>query len=409
MATVLATSGDEFGAVGARLPIFSRSLVSGVHETGRAVRIDDWDKLSGPGADFARERGLRWGVGVPIVVDGALWGVMTTASPARESRAREIEFRLTKFTELLATAIANTEGREELRARSEEQAALRRIATLVARDVPPTEIFAAVAEEVHRVLDADWAAVHRLESDGSLTVVASDGDMASVFPVGTRRKHRPQNLVTTVLRTGHSVRVESYKGRPGEWAEAARGLGIHSAIGAPITVEGRPWGVMAATWSRQGVVPVIDVEDRMAKFTELIGTAIANAESRAALDASRARIVATADATRRRIERDLHDGAQQQLLSLALEVRAAQAVVPDELSGHRADLAHVAEGLTEVLDGLREIALGLHPAILAEGGLGPAVKILAHRSPIPVELDVGVEGRLRDTSRWRPTTSSPKL
>jgi signal transduction histidine kinase len=151
---------------------------------------------------------------------------------------------------------------------------------------------------------------------------------------------------------------------------------------------------MVAGWSREGEVPVIDVEGRMANFTELLATAIANAEGRAELDASRARIVATADATRRRIERDLHDGAQQQLLSLALEVRAAQASMPLELREHRADLAHVAEGLTDVLDGLREIALGLHPAILAEGGLGPALKTLAHRSPIPVQLDVGVEERL---------------
>ncbi len=139
-----------------------------------------------------------------------------------------------------------------------------------------------------------------------------------------------------------------------------------------------------------------DTEERLAQFTELVATAIANAESRAELEASRARIVATADATRRRIERDLHDGAQQQLLSLALEIRAAQAGAPPELREHRAELAHVAEGLTNVVDGLREIALGLHPAILAEGGLGPALKTLAHRSPTPVELDVRTEGRLSE-------------
>jgi signal transduction histidine kinase len=394
MATILATSSDEFGAVGTRLPIGSRTLIGGVHQTARALAIDDWRKLGGPGADFARERGLRWGVGVPIVVDGALWGVMTTASRDPESRAAEIEPRLSKFTELLATAIANAEGREELRARSEEQAALRRIATLVARGVPPAEILDAVAEEVHQVLDADWAAIHRLDSDGAVTIVASDGDMSPEIPVGARKMLDPQSLVASVLRTGRSARIETYEGRSGPWAALARELGIRSAVAAPITVEGRPWGVMVAGWSREGEVPVIDVEGRMANFTELLATAIANAEGRAELDASRARIVATADATRRRIERDLHDGAQQQLLSLALEVRAAQASMPLELREHRADLAHVAEGLTDVLDGLREIALGLHPAILAEGGLGPALKTLAHRSPIPVQLDVGVEERL---------------
>jgi signal transduction histidine kinase len=394
MASILATSGDEFGAVGTRLPIPSRSIVSTVYETGRAARIDDWERLSGPEADFARERGLRWGVGVPIVVDGALWGVMATASREGESRAREIEPRLTKFTELLATAIANTEGREALRVRSEEQAALHRIATLVARGVPSPEVLAAVAKEVRRVLDADWAAVHRLDSNGTATILSFDGNMSPEIPVGTSEKLDPQSLVARILRTGRSARVENYESVSGDWAAIARELGVRSAVGAPIIVEGRPWGVMVATWSREGAVPVIDVEDRLANFTELVATAIANAESRAELDASRARIVTTADATRRRIERDLHDGAQQQLLSLALEVRAAQAGVPRELVEHRADLDHVAERLTDVLDGLREIALGLHPAILAEGGLGPALKILAHRSPVAVELEVALAGRL---------------
>jgi signal transduction histidine kinase len=152
-----------------------------------------------------------------------------------------------------------------------------------------------------------------------------------------------------------------------------------------------------AVGSRETEPLPADFEGRLAKFTELLATAIANAESRAELDASRARIVATADATRRRIERDLHDGAQQQLVSLALEVRAAQASVPKEMSQHRDELSHIAEGLTTALDGLREIALGLHPAILAEGGLGPALKTLAHRSPIPVELEVRTVGRLPES------------
>src|SRR6185369_8365379 len=138
----------------------------------------------------------------------------------------------------------------------------------------------------------------------------------------------------------------------------------------PIVVDGTLWGVMNAG-SRAPEPPGLQTEVRLAKFTELLATAIANAESRAELDASRARIVATADATRRRIERDLHDGAQQRLVSLALELRAAQATVPAELGEHRADLSRLVDGLTSVLDELREIALGIHPAVLAEGGLAP--------------------------------------
>jgi signal transduction histidine kinase len=195
-----------------------------------------------------------------------------------------------------------------------------------------------------------------------------------------------------ILETGRPGRVDSYSELP-ELAAAALDLGWRSSVGAPVIVEGDLWGIVVVASTTERPLPH-DTEGRLAKFTELMATAIANAESRTALEASRARIVATADATRRRIERDLHDGAQQQLLSLALEVRAAQAGAPPELREHRAELAHVAEGLTVVLDGLREIALGIHPAILAEGGLGPALKTLAHRSPIPVGLDVRVDGRL---------------
>jgi signal transduction histidine kinase len=199
-----------------------------------------------------------------------------------------------------------------------------------------------------------------------------------------------------VLETGHTSRIDNFEGRPGEAAAAIREMGWRSAMGAPISVEGRLWGVLVVYSKKAEPLPA-DTETRLGEFTQIVATAIANAEGRAELDASRARIVATADATRRRIERDLHDGAQQQLVSLALEVRAAQASVPKEMSQHQDELSHIAEGLTTALDGLREIALGLHPAILAEGGLGPALKTLAHRSPIPVELEVGTIGPLPES------------
>jgi signal transduction histidine kinase len=163
----------------------------------------------------------------------------------------------------------------------------------------------------------------------------------------------------------------------------------------PVVVDGNLWGVMAVG-SRETEPLSADVEGRLAKFTELLATAIANAEGRAELDASRARIVATADATRRRIERDLHDGAQQQLVSLALALRAAQATVPEELGQHRSELGHVVDGLTAALDDLREIALGIHPAGLSEDGLTPALKRLVSRSPLRVNLDVRADGRFSE-------------
>jgi signal transduction histidine kinase len=147
------------------------------------------------------------------------------------------------------------------------------------------------------------------------------------------------------------------------------------------------WGVVIVASALEQPLPA-DTEERLAGFTELAATAIANAEAQAALTASRARIVAAADTTRRRIERDLHDGAQQRLVSLALQLRSAQAAMPAEDSELAAQLDPVADGLTAVLDELREIARGIHPAALAEGGLPPALKSLARRSAVPVRLDV---------------------
>ncbi|HXB47078.1 MAG TPA: sensor histidine kinase, partial [Streptosporangiaceae bacterium] len=170
---------------------------------------------------------------------------------------------------------------------------------------------------------------------------------------------------------------------------AARGIGLRASVGVPVSVEGRLWGCMFVA-STRGPLPV-GTGARLAGFTELAATAIANAEAQNALTASRARIVATADATRRRIERNLHDGAQQHLVSLALDLRAAQAAAPP---GTRKQLDRVATGLDDVLDELREIARGLHPAILAESGLRPALKTLARRSAVPVHLHIEVEGRL---------------
>jgi len=137
----------------------------------------------------------------------------------------------------------------------------------------------------------------------------------------------------------------------------------------------------------------LDTEERLAEFTELVATAIANAESRAELAASRARIVATADAARRRIERDLHDGAQQQLVSVALRLRTAAAAIPPEEEVQQ-ELAGIGSELDDALADLRELSRGIHPAILSEGGLGPALRTLARRSSVPVELQVGTEGRL---------------
>jgi signal transduction histidine kinase len=307
-----------------------------------------------------------------------------------------MELRLAEFTELVATAIANAESRAGLARLAEEQAALRRVATLVARGAPPEEVFAAVTEEVGRLLSVEYAHLGRYESDGTtMTIVAGWGRIGDpIAPRGGRRwSLGGKNVSTLVFETGRAARIDGFADASGPLGVAAREDGVDSGAGTPVIVEGRLWGVMSTHLPLGQPLPA-DTEARLASFTELVATAIANAESRAELKASRARIVAAADETRRRIERDLHDGIQQRLVSLGLELRAAQATVPPQLGELECALSRVAEGLETVFDELREISRGIHPAILSEGGLGPALRTLARRSAVPVVLDLHAERRL---------------
>ena len=177
-------------------------------------------------------------------------------------------------------------------------------------------------------------------------------------------------------------------------AELARGTGLHLSVAAPIVVEGRLWGLITASWKGEQSPPA-DTEQRMSRFAQLLDTAIANAEARAELVASRARLVAASDEARRRFERDLHDGVQQRLVSLALELRSAEAIAPPDNEELAEQLTHVGKGLADALDDLRELSRGIHPAILSEGGLVPALKALARRSAVPVQLDLAIGGAVR--------------
>ncbi|MEK6441519.1 GAF domain-containing protein [Pseudonocardia sp. T1-2H] len=384
-----------------------------VFRTGRPARIDDYDHASGAGASVGREWGFRSAVGVPISVEGRLWGFILVAYTHEERLPADTEARLAGFAELVATAIANAEGhaqledsRDRLRRLAEEQAALRRVATLVARGLPPAEVFAAVAHEVGHVLDADGTVIVRLDPDTTTTVVASVGAHHAELPVGSRWKPEPPVAVAVALHTCRPARCDSYNHAPGDYADAVRRLGLQSSVAAPITVEGRLWGAIGAG-TRHGRFPT-DTEHRMAGFTELIATAIANADSRAQLTTSRARIVTAADDARRRIERDLHDSTQQRLVALGLTLRLAQTTVPTHLPQLQSQLSRITDELTEATEELREIARGIHPAILSEGGLDPALRTLARRAAIPVELTIHTEARPRTRSKSPPTTSCPK-
>ena len=285
-------------------------------------------------------------------------------------------------------------GRDELAALAEEQAGLRRVATLVAQGASPDEVLAAVASGIGQLFPADYAIVGRYDVDGSqFTALGNwsrDGDSAGLptsLDVGGR------NVTALVWQTRRPARIDPGETPSGPVVSYHRALGIRSTVGVPINVEGRLWGIVVVASTHEEPMPD-DAETRLGSFTELVSTAIANAEAQSALTASRARIIVTADETRRRFGRDLHDGAQQRFVTAALLLRAAQLAVPPDLPELAADVDRVVDELTRAMDELRAFAQGIHPAILTQGGLGPALRTLAGHSAVPVELDVRTNGRL---------------
>ncbi|HEV2934341.1 MAG TPA: GAF domain-containing sensor histidine kinase [Streptosporangiaceae bacterium] len=245
---------------------------------------------------------------------------------------------------------------------------------------------------------AEFSAVVRYDPDGTSTAAGSwsrIGGTGACDPVTAALGGR--NATTLVFETGRPARIERVDRYADDDSRAgtpvAGSRGPRSTVGAPISVEGRVWGALQVASPREAGLPV-GTEERVADFAELVATAIANADAKAQLQESRARIATSADETRRRIERDLHDGAQQRLVSLALQLRAAQAAVPPELGEISAELDRVTTGLTDALDELREYARGIHPALLTDHGLGPALRTLARRCPLPVDLDMRTNGRL---------------
>jgi signal transduction histidine kinase len=378
-------------------------LTATVRKTGRAARVDDYRDVPG-GEPYLRE-GLRSAVAMPIHVDGRLWGTIAVGSGEGPLPAAT-EQRMTEFTDLVATAIANAQHRAALEASRDElgellaeQAALRRVATLVARRTDPAEIFIAVAEELRRLIDADSAGIARFDPGGASAVVVSEGagDVPIDLPIGIRVELPGYDAPAVVWRTGRPAQVdeEMWRDETDPMADGLRALGIRSMVASPIVVEGELWGVVNAL-SVRGPFPA-DTADRMADFTELLATAVGNAESRAELAASRARIVAAADEARRRIERDLHDGAQQRLVALALRLRMVAGPIKCGDAGTAGtEIADVAADLVAVIDDLREISRGIHPAILSRAGLPAALRTLGRRSAVPVRLDLRIEGRLAE-------------
>ena len=368
-----------------------------VLRTGASARVDETDlAVGGFAAEQMRRQGYLSQVASPIVVEGQLWGAMTVS--AGETLPADTEGRLEGFTELVATAIANAESRGALGELADEQASLRRVATLVARGVPARALFSAVTTEVARVFSTDEpppvATVIRFDPGPECVVVGTSRSYALGVGRVALDTEGALRLDTSAPHgsapRGSTRRISNPSEGPTQTPSGERGF-LHQ-IGSPVVVEGRLWG--AVTLNSQIALPP-DIDDRLVAFTELVATAIANAESQSELAASRGRIVAAADDARRRIERDLHDGIQQQLVSIGMELGSVGALLPenDEL---RAQVAAASDGLRSAIDDLREISRGIHPAILAHGGLGAALKTLARRSPVPVRLTSTVDGRLAE-------------
>jgi signal transduction histidine kinase len=397
MVVVGLTPGVPIVTIGTRWTLEDFLASTAVYRTGRPARNDHTGhrNISGQVADSLRQMDYVSTVAAPITVEGRLWGVMTV-SDQHKPLPPDTEERVAKFTELVATAIAEGESRSHLQQLASEQAALRRVATLVAQDFPAEALFITVAGEVGRLFGADFTAMVRFEPDPTyVTTLATWAAAGHMPPAPTQPRIAPGDPTSIVAETQKPYRVDDWSDVTGPIAEYVRGqLGVRSSVGCPIVVEGRLWGALVVH-STGDPFPA-GTEARLLNFSELVATAIANAESRAELAASRARVIAAADEARRRIERDLHDGAQQRLVTLSVALRTIEATMSEGSDSERAAVGRIADGLGAAVEELQELSRGIHPAVLTQGGLTPALKALRRRSPVRVTLEVGFEHRLPD-------------
>jgi signal transduction histidine kinase len=302
--------------------------------------------------------------------------------------ATQLFIATSALTSLLLAAMTaeRTEAEHSQRALVDEQAALRRVATLVAAAAPPSRVFEQVTREVALLLDVPGASLVRYDEEpDTATVVggwSADGRLR--LPVASTIDLNGDTVIARVLRSGKPERAE-YIDAGGALAETLQSAGYRGAVAAPVVVGGRLWGALAAGTRSPESLPE-GAERRLGDFAELVAQAIANTDTHEQLSASRARIVEAGDAERRRLERNLHDGAQQRLVSVAIDLRVIGATLKKDPQKAAALLTTAQEQLSQGLDDLRELARGIHPAVLTDRGLGPAIESLAIRAPVPVEI-----------------------
>jgi signal transduction histidine kinase len=281
--------------------------------------------------------------------------------------------------------VKGSDTERALGALAAEQAALRRVATLVASMPAPERVFHAVAEEAGRLLGARTAATVRFAEQGGVVVGEWDEGGTAGFEVGMLVPYSDPD-VSVYYAPRHGGRFDDYTDVPGEAARMTREAGYLSSVFAPIVAAGRTWGALFV-FSTQPRHFETDAERRLADFTELVALALESVEAYDQLRDSRARIVEAGLGERRRLERNLHDGAQQRLVALSLQLRLAHRAMRGDPERAEGLLAAAADELDLALEELRELARGLHPAVLTDRGLEAALPSLADRAPFPVEVD----------------------
>jgi signal transduction histidine kinase len=364
------------------------TLTARVIESGSPARVESAEDLH---TDFARQRwselGIQASIGAPVIVDGEIWGVITASRTAPDDPfPHGAEHRLGDFAALVAQAIANSAARQEVAELAEEQAALRRVATLVAGGKPQAEVLDAVGREAGQVFAA--GAVYYVCWEGVQDEVVvrggwCDGTEPALEP-GTLFHPAPGGATLSVLETGFASRNED---------EASPELGVRFAIAAPVIVNATLEGALVAL-RPSGSPFAPGAEIRLRSFGDLLSQSIANERAQEEMRASRARIVHAADEARQRLERNLHDGAQQRLVSVSLSLRLATGKLPPDAEDARKVLTAASEELSLAIDELRELARGIHPAVLTKEGLGVALEVLGERAPLPVELTDELDERL---------------
>src|SRR6185312_13538546 len=375
-----------------------------IFETGRPARLDDYNEAPGEASKVARELDWHSSVGAPITVEGRLWGALVVVSKSEEPLPFEAEQRLAEFTELVASAIANTDAHQELTRLADEQAALRRVATLAAEGVPPGEVFEAVSAEVAQLVSADGAGITRYGEDGTFTALGGWTSSGGYAAAG-QRFPLEGSVSGLVLETRRPSRIDNFDGRPGDAAAAIREMGWRSAMGAPISVEGSLWGVLVVYSKRPEPLPS-DTERRLGEFTEIVATAIANAEGREEIHR-----LAEEQAALRRVATLVAEGGSPDAVFQAIS-REVGRLVP-------ADIAGLSKfGPDGTLTALGSWTRSDVPTGLDVGATHPlepgtaAARVFATWQPARIHSYEDVAGRLRNVVRdtgWRSSVGVPVL